>query len=183
MNATILVDLVVVVLLVIAAWSGGRTGAARSAVSFAALVAGLYISAQGQGVFTQLIAQLVPSLDSRVVAVGIFIGGAWLVLAVVSYLLGRLLQATLRALHLGPLDTALGAIFGVVQWVAILTAILFLCDATVGSGLSLPEPFQSVITAISSAQSSEVIRGLTYPIADTLVGGLLPEGLRALLRP
>jgi len=40
-----------------------------------------------------------------------------------------------------------------------------------------------VAAAITAAQSSEVIRGLIYPIASQLFGGLLPEGLRALLVP
>ena len=38
-------------------------------------------------------------------------------------------------------------------------------------------------TTITTAQSSEVIRSLIYPIAGQLFGGLLPEGLRALLVP
>ena len=58
MSATVLVDLVVVVLLVLAAWSGGRTGAARSAISLIALALGLIISAQGQSDITAFIAHL-----------------------------------------------------------------------------------------------------------------------------
>ena len=183
MNPTVLVDLVVVALLVLAAWSGGRTGAARSAVSLIALALGLVISAQGQGAITALIAQILPDVDTRLIGLGIFIGGIWVLLAVVSYVVGRLLQASLRAIHLGPVDTALGAVFGLLQWSVTIAALIFVVDAAASVNFPLPSPLSDVASAIASAQSSEVIRGLIYPIASQLFGGLLPEGLRALLVP
>jgi uncharacterized membrane protein required for colicin V production len=183
MSEAVLVDLVVAVLLVLAAWSGGRTGAARSAVSLIALALGLIISAQGQSVVTQFIAQLLPGVDTRLIGLGIFIGGIWILLAIASYLIGRLLQASLRAIHLGPVDTALGAVFGLLQWSVAIAALIFVIDAAASVDFPLPSPLSDVATAIMSAQSSEVIRGLIYPIASQLFGGLLPEGLRALLVP
>ena len=183
MNPTVLVDLAVVALLVLAAWSGGRTGAARSAVSLIALALGLVISAQGQGAITALIAQILPDVDTRLIGLGIFIGGIWVLLAVVSYVVGRLLQASLRAIHLGPVDTALGAVFCLLQWSVTIAALIFVVDAAASVNFPLPSPLSDVASAIASAQSSEVIRGLIYPIASQLFGGLLPEGLRALLVP
>jgi len=170
MSATVLVDLVVVVLLVLAAWTGGRTGAARSAISLVALALGLIISAQGQSAITAFIAQIFPDVDTRLIGLGIFIGGIWILLAIASYLIGRLLQASLRAIHLGPVDTALGAVFGLLQWSVAVAALVFVLDAAASVNFT-------------TAQSSEVIRGLIYPIASQLFGGLLPEGLRALLVP
>ena len=183
MSASVLVDLIVVVLLVLAAWSGGRTGAARSAVSLVALALGLMISAQGQSAVTSFIAQILPDVDTRLIGLGIFIGGIWIVLAIASYLIGRLLQASLHAIHLGPVDTALGAVFGLLQWSVAIAALIFVVDAAASVNFPLPSPLSDVATAILSAQSSEVIRGLIYPIASQLFGGLLPEGLRALLVP
>lgn len=183
MSATVLVDLVVVVLLVLAAWNGGRTGAARSAVSLVALALGLVISAQGQSAITAFISQLLPDVDTRLIGLGIFIGGIWVLLAIASYLVGRLLQASLRAIHLGPVDTALGAVFGLLQWSVALAALIFVCDAAASVSFPLPSPLSDAVTAIRTAQSSDVIRGLIFPIASQLFGGLLPEGLRALLVP
>ncbi len=183
MSASVLVDLIVVVLLVLAAWSGGRTGAARSAVSLVALALGLIISAQGQSAVTSFIAQILPDVDTRLIGLGIFVGGIWIVLAIASYLIGRLLQASLHAIHLGPVDTALGAVFGLLQWSVAIAALIFVVDAAASVNFPLPSPLSDVATAILSAQSSEVIRGLIYPIASQLFGGLLPEGLRALLVP
>jgi uncharacterized membrane protein required for colicin V production len=182
-SANVLVDLVVVVILVVAAWSGARTGAARSAVSLAALALGLVISAQGQSAITAFIAQLVPDLDTRLIGLGIFIGGIWILLAIASYLVGRLLQASLRAIYLGPVDTVLGAVLGVLQWSVALAALIFVVDAAASVNFPLPSPLSDVATAITSAQTSEVIRSVIYPIANGLFGGLLPEGLRALLAP
>lgn len=183
MSATVLVDLVVVVVLVLAAWTGGRTGAARSAVSLIALALGLVISAQGQTAITSSIAQIFPDIDTRLIGIGIFIGGIWILLAVASYLIGRLLQASLRAIHLGPVDTALGALFGVLQWSVAIAALVFVVDAAASVSFPLPSPLSDIATAIASAQSSDIIRGFIYPIANQLFGGSLPEGLRALLVP
>lgn len=183
MSASVLVDLIVVVLLVLAAWSGGRTGAARSAVSLVALALGLIISAQGQSAITSFITQILPDVNTRLIGLGIFVGGIWIVLAIASYLIGRLLQASLHAIHLGPVDTALGAVFGLLQWSVAIAALIFVVDAAASVNFPLPSPLSDVATAILSAQSSEVIRGLIYPIASQLFGGLLPEGLRALLVP
>ena len=181
MTGPVLVDLVVVVVLLIAAWSGGRTGAARSAISLLALAIGLWISAQGQSAIVHALAQLLPGADLKLIAIGIFIGGIWIVLALASYLVGRALQTTLRAIHLGPLDTALGAVFGVVCWSVLLAAIVFVCDVGRSIALVLPTPLNEIEMAISSAQSSEILRGAIYPVAGQLVGGILPEGLRAIL--
>ncbi|NBP82325.1 hypothetical protein EBU60_00430 [bacterium] len=183
MNATVIVDLLVVVLLVLAAWSGGRTGAARSFVSLIALALGLIISAQGQSAITSFIAEIFPDVDTRLIGLGIFIGGIWILLAIASYLIGRLLQASLRAIYLGPVDTALGALLGVLQWSVAIAALIFVLDAAASVRFPLPSPLSDVAAAITAAQSSEVIRGLVYPIASQLFGGLLPEGLRALLVP
>lgn len=183
MSATVLVDLVVVVVLVLAAWTGGRTGAARSAVSLIALALGLVISAQGQTAITSFIAQIFPDIDTRLIGIGIFIGGIWILLAVASYLIGRLLQASLRAIHLGPVDTALGALFGVLQWSVAIAALVFVVDAAASGNFPLPLALSDIATAIASAQSSDIIRGFIYPIANQLFGGILPEGLRALLVP
>ena len=49
--------------------------------------------------------------------------------AIASYLIGRLLQASLRAIHLGPVDTALGALLGVLTWSVAIAALLFVLDA------------------------------------------------------
>jgi uncharacterized membrane protein required for colicin V production len=183
MSATVIVDLLVVVLLVLAAWSGGRTGAARSFVSLIALALGLIISAQGQSAITSFIAEIFPDVDTRLIGLGIFIGGIWILLAIASYLIGRLLQASLRAIYLGPVDTALGALLGVLQWSVVIAALIFVLDAAASVRFPLPSPLSDVAAAITAAQSSEVIRGLVYPIASQLFGGLLPEGLRALLVP
>jgi uncharacterized membrane protein required for colicin V production len=183
MSATVIVDLLVVVLLVLAAWSGGRTGAARSFVSLIALALGLIISAQGQSAITSFIAEIFPDVDTRLIGLGIFIGGIWILLAIASYLIGRLLQASLRAIYLGPVDMALGALLGVLQWSVAIAALIFVLDAAASVRFPLPSPLSDVAAAITAAQSSEVIRGLVYPIASQLFGGLLPEGLRALLVP
>jgi hypothetical protein len=65
----------------------------------------------------------------------------------------------------------------------VLAAAIFVLDAAASVQFPLPSPLSEVATAITDAQSSDVIRSLLFPIADQLVGGLLPEGLRTLLVP
>jgi hypothetical protein len=74
-------------------------------------------------------------------------------------------------------------VFGVVQWGVAIAAVIFVFDATAAAGIGLPTPINALASAITAAQSSDVIRGLIYPIAYQLIGGILPEGLRALLAP
>jgi hypothetical protein len=64
-----------------------------------------------------------------------------------------------------------------------IAALIFVLDAAASVTFPLPSPLSEVATAITTAQSSEVLRSLIYPIAGQLFGGLLPEGLRALLVP
>jgi len=183
MTPTVWVDLFAVVLLVLSAWSGGRTGAARSAVSLLALAFGLIISAQGQSAITAFIAQILPGVDPRLIGFGIFVGGMWLLLAIGSYLIGRLLQASLRAIHLGLVDTVLGAVFGVLQASVAIGACIFVLDVAASAHFSLPAPLNDVAHAITGAQSSQAIRGFIYPLAGDLFGGLLPDNIRVLLAP
>lgn len=183
MSPAIVVDLVVVVALVLAAWRGGRTGAARSIVSLVALALGLVISAQGQEAAVSFVAKLLPEVDVRLVGFAIFLGGIWLILALASYLVGRILQAALRAIHLGPVDSAIGALFGLLQAAAVVAVVVFVLDAAASVGFVLPAPLGGAAAAVTEAQSAQLIRSLVYPLASHLVGGLLPEGLRALLVP
>jgi fatty acid desaturase len=67
--------------------------------------------------------------------------------------------------------------------VLALAALIFVFDAAASVSFPLPSPLSDVATAITTAQSSDVIRSLISPIANGLFGGLLPEGLRALLAP
>jgi hypothetical protein len=65
----------------------------------------------------------------------------------------------------------------------VLAALIFVLDAAASLNFTLPSPLSSIAAAITTAQSSEVIRGLIYPVAGQLFGGLLPEGLRTILAP
>ncbi|MFM9129128.1 MAG: hypothetical protein ACKOPF_04700, partial [Candidatus Limnocylindrus sp.] len=69
------------------------------------------------------------------------------------------------------------------QWSVAIAALVFVVDAAASVDLPLPSPLSGIATAIASAQSSDIIRGFIYPIANQLFGGSLPEGLRALLVP
>lgn len=183
MSSSVLVDLVVVALLLLAAWSGWRTGAARTATSLLALALGLWISAQGQGAITQFLAGLLPGVDTRLIGLVTFIGGIWILLAIASFVIGRLLQASMRAIHLGPVDMFLGAALGVMQWSIGIALLTFIFDAAASLNFALPAPLDGIAVALAAAQTLEVIRDLIYPIAGQLFGGLLPEGLRAILVP
>ena len=183
MSPTIVVDLVVVVALVLAAWRGGRIGAARSAVSLVALALGLVISAQGQVAITAAVAKVLPGVDLRLIGFAIFLGGIWLLLALASFLVGRLLQAALRAIHLGPVDSILGALLGVLQVAVVVAVVVFALDVAASVGFVLPAPFGGAAAAVSEAQSAQLVRSLVYPLGSQILGGLLPEGVRALLVP
>lgn len=124
MSASVLIDVVVVLLLIGAAIAGWRSGLLRSVFSAVGLIAG--------GVAAYL---LIPVLATRAPTPDwrpVFVIGGGLVLLVVGQtigaLLGRLLSRGMRAIHLSAIDRAAG--------LAISTVVVALVLGTVAGGVA-----------------------------------------------
>jgi uncharacterized membrane protein required for colicin V production len=183
MTLRVAVDAVVLIVVVIATWSGSRRGAARMIVSTLATIAGIFIAAEGRGPVSEVASRLLPSVDARLISLLILVGAAWIFLSITSWVLGHVLRALLQALHLGPIDTLTGALLGLIQGLSLCTALLFLFEATRALDLAVPEPLTVVINAVIASQAAEVMRGVVYTVALALIGSSLPTELQQILQP
>lgn len=142
-NSMTMVDWVIVVIMVIAVFSGMSQGFFRSFCSLGGLVLGLAVAAWNYG---HVAAMLMPVVRIHAVADTIaFLLLALLVMAVAA-LLGTFLARTFHLLGLGCLDGIAGAFFGFFQGVILVTLgiiaiVSFFPQAHVLSEARLPRLF------------------------------------------
>ena len=180
MSLTVAADAVVLFGMVIAVWSGWRTGAARMIVSTLAAIAGVFLAAQGRGPLASVVSQVLP--DEVLVSLLILVGASWIFLGLLSWVLGNLLRGVLRTIQLGLLDDALGAALGLLQGLLIFSVLLALLSALAGVS-GLPDPIVEVAKAAQGSQAAGLLRETIYPLLWSLLGAGLPSELQQILRP
>jgi len=181
-SLTVAADAVVLFGMVIAVWSGWRTGAARMIVSTLAAIAGIFLAAQGRGPLASVVSQVLPDADEALVSLLILVGASWIFLGLLSWVLGNLLRGALRTIQLGLLDDALGAALGLLQGLLIFSVLLALLSALAGVS-GLPDPIVEVAKAAQGSQAAGLMRETIYPLLWSLLGAGLPSELQQILRP
>jgi len=181
-SLSVAADAVVLFGIMIAVWSGWRTGAARMIVSTLAALAGIFLAAQGRGPLASLVSQLFPDANEVVVSLLILVGASWILLGLLSWVLGNVLRGALRAIRLGILDDALGAALGLLQGLLIVSVSLALLNALAGVS-GLPAPIVEVAKAVQGSQAAGLLRETIYPLLWSLLGAGLPSELQQILRP
>jgi uncharacterized membrane protein required for colicin V production len=182
MSLSVVADAVVLLGVVLTMWSGWRTGAARMIISTAATVIGIFLAAQGREALVGLISQLFPEADSVLISLVILVGATWILLGLVAWLLGNLVRGVLRTVRLGLVDDTVGAALGLLQGLLIFSAVLFVIQALMISGV-LPEQVSDLAKAIQGSQSAGLLRDLVYPFLWSIAGSGLPSELQQILRP
>jgi len=84
------------------------------------------------------------------------------------------------------LDSALGAIFGAVQAVLILTVAVIIVDAYLGTDSALrhtvgPGLLKSISEAMKGSTTVHLLRETTVPVVLTILGPFLPKDISSLL--
>jgi uncharacterized membrane protein required for colicin V production len=179
-SLTVAADAVVLFGMVIAVWSGWRTGAARMIVSTLAAIAGIFLAAQGP--LASVVSQVLPDADEVLVSLLILVGASWIFLGLLSWVLGNLLRGVLRTIRLGLLDDTLGAALGLLQGLLIFSVLLALLSALAGVS-GLPDPIVEVAKAAQGSQAAGLLRETIYPLLWSLLGAGLPSELQQILRP
>lgn len=182
MNLALAADAAALIGIVIATWSGWRTGAARMIVSTLAGIIGIFLAAQGRGPLAGVVSQVLPEADEVLVSLLVLAVGSWILLGLFSWVLGNLMRGVLRTLRLGLLDDALGAALGLLQGLLICSVIFFLLNALAGVD-GLPEPIAQIASAAERSQAAELVRDAIYPLLWSLLGSGLPVELQQILRP
>lgn len=170
----ILLDVVLLVMLAFAAWRGWRVGASASLVRLVGLCLGLV---SGVLLAEHLLSPRLAPLTHLGLALACVLG-AVLIVGAASTRLGNGLAGAVRGLHLGVVDSAVGAVLGVG-----ITAVVIWIVAAVLAAMTITGLPQVVA-------SSAVIRGInsTLPSTRTVIAdlqgrgrGVLPADVLALL--
>jgi len=80
------------------------------------------------------------------------------------------------------LDAILGAVFGFIEAILILSVAVVLVDTYFGTSSTLPAviqagPFKSIVEAFNASQTVHILRQTTVPIVLTILGPFLPKDL------
>lgn len=182
MSSSLIVDLGALALLALGASNGWRVGAVRTLVGVSAVVLGVYLASVGRAPLTALIASALPAVDPLLIGAVVVVGGTWLIIWIGSLTLGTTIRALIRIVHLGAVDSLVGALLGIVQMIFLLGGLVFVSDALRSFG-ALSGGFAAVADAMSGSTTATLIRGELFPFVGALIGGWLPDALRALLSP
>jgi len=182
MSASLIVDLGALALLALVAWNGWRVGAVRTLVGVASALLGLYLAAVGRAPLTALISTALPAVAPLLIGAVVVVGGTWLMIWLGSLILGTTLRALLRIVRLGGVDSLVGALLGLVQGIMIVGGLVFISDAARSFG-GTSGALATLVDAISGSTAASLVRAELFPVIGTVIGGWLPDALRALLSP
>lgn len=144
------VDIVLLVLVALAAIEGLRMGAVMQLLSFGGFWLGLFVGA----ILAPPIARLVHTATAKTLVATVVLFGAAGILGGIGRVVGASSSRAVRRLHLGPLDSGLGVAVGVV-------ATLLACWLVAGLFV------QSSVTWLNAdIQNSRIIRGLDSILPD-----------------
>jgi len=167
-------------------WAGWRTGFVRrlAGIAFIAIsfVAGAYL----QGPFGDLVNHFFPDMPAAyagLLAYAFLFPIVLIVLHVVS-------QPFLKGVKVGnmtrELDKALGAIFGFLEGVLILSVVVVIFDtyfaigAQTGTALGLTA-FSGIVASFNESYTVHLLRATTVPLVLTVLGPLLPKDITSLV--
>ncbi|MCS7207560.1 MAG: CvpA family protein [Dehalococcoidia bacterium] len=156
-------DIVILVLLVLAAWNGWRTGLVRSVVMLGGVVGGTYLAGRFSPQVRDALTFIGDPSVATVAAFVVIFGGTLLA----AWLVGVLLRTLAHAFMLGWLDTIGGMVLGV------FTAALFLTALIIAVGSHPIGPSASILKGSAAARW----------MADNMpfVMAMLPEEFRDVL--
>lgn len=118
------IDIIIVIVLLWGAWRGWRSGFIKEVFSTVGFVVGLVLAATFYSVLGE---QFAPALGSgskasfaACVLAFILI---WVVVPILFGLVANVLTKTVKALHVGPLNSLLGMVVGVVKYFVLLSVV------------------------------------------------------------
>ena len=163
------VDIVILLLLVLSAIQGYRSGLIQSVVSLLGLIAGIAIASWH---YKQFAIEFTPHAQSKSLAEAIWFCVIALVVMILAGVLGLLLKSLIHGVGLGGLDKVLGLLFGLLRGAVLVT----LCIVTLAA-------FYPDTRWLEDAQLSRYFLGsahlTTRMTADELKGRIL-HGLHVL---
>lgn len=138
-----IVDIVLIILLLWAAWKGFSRGLVIEVASLVALLLGIYAALNFSGYAAGIIQEYV-DMEARVLRIVSF-AVTFLVVMLVVILLGKILEKLVNLVLLGFLNKLFGAIFGVLKVAAVLSVLIML--------MNLVDPGKKLLTEETRQES------------------------------
>ena len=120
------IDLVLGLLLIVAAIQGFRKGFIIELASLAALILGIWGGIKFSGLTADFITKHTGYQSEHLSAIAFFI--TFIVIVILIHLMGKMLDSIVKAVFLGFLNRLAGIIFGVLKTAIILSILLLLFD-------------------------------------------------------
>jgi hypothetical protein len=85
------------------------------------------------------------------------------------------------------MDAALGAVFGGIEAVLILSAAIVILDtyfgtgSTLGAGLHLPGGLKDLTQAVNASTTAQILRSTTVPVVLAILGPFLPKDVSTIV--
>lgn len=112
-------DIILAIPLVLFIWKGYKKGIIYELATLFGLVAGIYAAVH----FSCLVAEWIDMEGEGAVLVAFFI--TFIAVVILSFLLGKCVQGFVKLVKVGFLDNLIGALFGMLQCVCILSILLY----------------------------------------------------------
>jgi membrane protein required for colicin V production len=155
-------DIVLVILIILGAYSGYRDGFIVSLFSLVAIVLGMLGGFKLMGSFMILLSNKY-NIDEKVLPYLAF-GLVFIIIVIAVNLLGKLIKTTLDKSILGWFDKGAGALFGTVRMAFMISILLWIIDS-----LKVPFPKEWVENSWLHTNTANFA-----PMVTKWVGGFLP---------
>lgn len=152
-------DLVLALPLLLAAWRGFRKGLVIEIATLVGLVAGLFAGYHGADRVADVLSKSWDLNPSTLHGIGFLI--AFLAVLVAVYLLGKAVEKAVDVVALGLVNKGLGAVFGLAKMALLLSVLIYFLNEAFGKDAWLPrEPVHGAVL---------------YPVVSDIAAWLVPE--------
>lgn len=169
-------DIILIVPLIFAAWAGYRKGFVIEIASLAALILGIYAAINFSFYAAELLDQNFDMSEKWVNIIAFII--TFVVVVFVIYVIGRIIEKFIDILMLGFVNRLFGLVFGVLKWAFILSILIYivqlfdddnkLLTPKLEEGSALYRPIQSFAPYIIPKLNIETFRNYTRPYEKEL---------------
>ena len=178
-------DIVMVGFIVGFIYGGWRTGFLRRLVGLGFIAISFLLSAYLSKPFGDLVHSLVPDITPAYAELWAYLLVFPTILIVLHLVIGRMIKNVAVSGVSEGLDRALGAVFGALEAILILSVVVIAVDRysvqVAATSLGSIRSLMDLLEGISTSNTATLLRQTTIPLLLALIGPLLPADLHQLL--
>ena len=167
-------------------FGGWRTGFVHRLAGLLFMAISFVLAAYLRGPFGELVHNFFPSMPTDYAGLLGYAFGFPIILAVLHVATYPLLKGRHINGVTKELDRALGAVFGFIEGVLILSALVVIFDTYFGTGQSAGQTpglnyLQSLVSGFNSSYTVQLLRSTTVPLVLAILGPLLPKDVSSVI--